>query len=45
MNKKAKPQNQEARFWKFLTIWLLACLGWMLITFIVLDMLATRTLP
>lgn len=42
MNKKTKPQNQEARFWKFLAVWLLACLGWLLVTLIVLDILAAR---
>jgi hypothetical protein len=45
MKKKTKLQNQEARFWKFLAAWLLACVGWLLVTFIMLDILAARAVP
>jgi Na+/H+ antiporter NhaA len=42
---QARRRREDAKFWKFLAGWILAGIGWLLITFVVLDILATRTVP
>jgi hypothetical protein len=42
---QARRRREDAHFWKFFAGWLLAGIGWLLVTFAVLDILATRTVP
>lgn len=42
---QARRRREDAQFWKFLASWLLAGIGWLLVTFVVLDILATGVVP
>lgn len=42
---QARRRREDAQFWKFFAGWILAGIGWLLVTFVVLDILATGVVP
>jgi hypothetical protein len=42
---QAHRRREDAHFWKFFAGWILAGISWLLVTFVVLDILANGVAP